>query len=42
VLARAVAEWFSNHAASMDNVLALYMKEVGYKPEDALVPLKPT
>ena len=37
VLARAVAEWFSNHAASMDNVLALYMKEVGYKPEDAAV-----
>lgn len=40
VLARAVAEWFSNHAASMDNVLALYMKEVGYKPEDAAVAQK--
>ena len=37
VLARAVAEWFSNHAASMDNVLALYMKEVGYKPEDVAI-----
>ena len=37
VLARAVAEWFSSHAASMDNVLALYMKDVGYKPEDAAV-----
>ena len=40
VLAQAVAEWFSNHAASMDNVLALYMKEVGYKPEDAAVAQK--
>ena len=37
VLARAVAEWFSNHAASMDNVLALYMKEVGYKPEGVAI-----
>ena len=33
VLARAVAEWFSNHAASMDNVLALYMKEKGFEPD---------
>lgn len=32
VLARAVAEWFSNHAGSMDHVLALYMKEKGYEP----------
>jgi len=40
VLARAVAEWFSKHAASMDNVLALYMKEVGYKPEDAMLARK--
>lgn len=40
VLARAVAEWFSNHAASMDNVLALYMKEVGYKPGGAAVAQK--
>ena len=37
VLARAVAEWFSNHAASMDNVLAMYMNEVGYKPEETAV-----
>ena len=40
VLARAVAEWFSNHAASMDNVLAVYMKEVGYKPEETAVAQK--
>ena len=32
VLARAVAEWFANHAGSMDHVLALYMKEKGYEP----------
>ena len=32
VLARAVAEWFANHASSMDHVLALYMKEKGYDP----------
>lgn len=32
VLAQAVAEWFETHAASMDNVLALYMKEKGYQP----------
>ncbi|MEO8157137.1 MAG: hemerythrin domain-containing protein [Betaproteobacteria bacterium] len=37
VLARAVAQWFSNHAASMDNVLALYMKEVGYNPESTAI-----
>jgi hemerythrin len=29
-LAAAVAQWFENHAASMDTVLALYMKEHGY------------
>jgi hemerythrin len=29
-LATAVAQWFENHAASMDTVLALYMKEHGY------------
>ena len=40
VLARAVAEWFSNHAASMDNVLAMYMKDVGYKPEETAVAQK--
>lgn len=32
ILARAVAEWFATHAASMDHVLALYMKEVGFNP----------
>ncbi len=31
-LAAAVTEWFANHAASMDTVLALYMKEHGYTP----------
>lgn len=35
VLARAVAEWFATHATSMDHVLALYMKEVGFKPDPA-------
>jgi hemerythrin-like metal-binding protein len=29
-LATAVAQWFENHAASMDTVLSLYMKEHGY------------
>jgi len=38
VLAKAVAEWFANHAASMDNVLALYTKEVGYEPDTHLSP----
>jgi hemerythrin-like metal-binding protein len=38
VLAQAVAQWFANHAASMDNVLALYMKEVGYKPDTHFSP----
>ena len=38
VLARAVAEWFANHAASMDNVLALYMKEKGAHLSPALHP----
>lgn len=32
VLAKAVAEWFVTHAASMDQVLTLYMKEQGYQP----------
>lgn len=31
-LAAAVAEWFANHAASMDAVLNLYMQERGYTP----------
>jgi hemerythrin-like metal-binding protein len=35
VLARAVAQWFETHAASMDHVLALYMKEVGFAPTHA-------
>ncbi len=34
VLAQGVAEWFATHAASMDTVLALYMKEHGYTPEE--------
>lgn len=38
VLAQAVAQWFADHAASMDNVLALYMKEVGYEPNTPLTP----
>ena len=38
VLAQAVAEWFANHAASMDNVLALYMKEKGAHLSPALHP----
>jgi hemerythrin len=29
-LAAAIAQWFENHAASMDTVLSLYMKEHGY------------
>ena len=32
MLALGVAQWFANHAASMDAVLALYMKEHGYAP----------
>lgn len=32
VLAQAVGEWFENHAASMDTVLAMVMKEQGYEP----------
>jgi hemerythrin-like metal-binding protein len=30
ILAQGVAEWFANHAASMDLVLAQYIKEQGY------------
>lgn len=37
VLAQAVAQWFADHAASMDNVLALYMKEVGFEPNTQFV-----
>ena len=39
VLTRAVAEWFANHAASMDNVLALYMKEKGFEPDRDSLPV---
>ncbi|MEO8165693.1 MAG: hemerythrin domain-containing protein [Betaproteobacteria bacterium] len=35
VLAKAVAEWFADHASSMDHVLALYMKEKGFEPTPA-------
>ena len=32
VLAQGVAEWFANHAANMDSVLAQFIKEQGYVP----------
>lgn len=32
ILAQGVAEWFANHANSMDLVLAQYIKERGYVP----------
>ena len=32
MLAEALAEWFPQHAQSMDAVLALYMHEKGYVP----------
>jgi hemerythrin len=31
-LAEALAEWFPQHATSMDAMLALYMTETGYQP----------
>lgn len=31
-LAEALAEWFPQHALSMDTVLAMYMKQIGYAP----------
>jgi hemerythrin-like metal-binding protein len=31
-LTQALAEWFPQHAGSMDAVLAMYMKEIGYTP----------
>jgi hemerythrin-like metal-binding protein len=40
-LAQAVAQWFANHAASMDNVLALYMKEKGLESKQMLHPPHP-
>jgi len=27
-----MAEWFVQHAGSMDTVLAMYMKQIGYVP----------
>ena len=32
ILAQGVAEWFENHATSMDSVLAQFIKEQGYVP----------
>ena len=32
VLAQATAEWFANHAVSMDAVLAMYMKQIDFQP----------
>ena len=31
-LSEAIAEWFPQHAGSMDTVLAMYMKQLGYVP----------
>ncbi len=31
-LTQALAEWFPQHAGSMDAVLAMYMKQIGYVP----------
>ena len=32
MLAEALAEWFPQHAASMDAMLAMYMAETGFRP----------
>ena len=32
MLAEALAEWFPQHAASMDAILAMYMTETGFQP----------
>ena len=32
VLAQGIAEWFANHAATMDLMLAQYIKQCGYVP----------
>ncbi len=32
VLAKAIAEWFPQHAATMDAMLAAFMKQTGYVP----------
>ena len=34
-LAEALAEWFPQHALSMDAVLAMYMTEIGYRPDES-------
>lgn len=34
-LAEALAEWFPQHAASMDAMLALFMEQTGYQPPSA-------
>ena len=40
-LAEAIAEWFPQHATSMDTVLALFMAQVGFAPEaHATAPVK--
>lgn len=33
-LAKAIAEWFPQHAATMDAMLAAFMKQSGYVPDD--------
>jgi hemerythrin len=35
MLAEALAEWFPQHAASMDAMLAMYMEQTGFQPEQA-------
>ena len=35
-LAEALAEWFPQHALSMDSILTLYMKEIGYQPQETI------
>ncbi len=35
-LAEALAEWFPQHALSMDAILAMYMTEIGYQPEESV------
>lgn len=34
-LAEALAEWFPQHATSMDAILAMYMTQAGYQPEQS-------
>jgi hemerythrin-like metal-binding protein len=35
-LAEALAEWFPQHALSMDAILAMYMTQIGYQPEESI------